>query len=235
MKGLIVAAGDRDSIGRARTAETRGLMKFSGREVVKHTLDAMHEVGVEKIWIIISKESEEEYREAFRNLPGPTIEVYQGHQNNIAYGFIYGFEVLGDKEPILAVADDNIFDFSLDGLVKRFEEVGASVVAARREAMLNCDINGLRFGKIVVFEGKVIDGTLNFVGTQAVESDLISLDIYMLHPELVRKLITYTKLPQDEIIRRCFGKFYAWEINQGFWADIGKPPLLKQAQEYFGT
>jgi hypothetical protein len=37
----------------------------------------------------------------------------------------------------------------------------------------------------------------------------------------------------EDYMKRFVGRVYGTIINEGFWADIGKPPLREKALEYY--
>ncbi|MCD4666701.1 hypothetical protein K8R47_02725 [archaeon] len=239
MKGLIVAYGENDSRGRDRLSEIRGLMKFGGKEVVVRTLEKMKEIGIEDTLIVTNESSNESYQRLFVNSPfSPRIENYPGSNPDMTYVYTWGLSILGFQEPILAIADDHLFDFSLESLVKRFGELDKSILAVRRLENIGNGVD-LNFGKCVVDEnGKILEGSYSFFRSEKeIDSDLICMDLWLVHQEMISDLLNLIgkKAQPEEIISYYLRNIYSFEINEGFWADIGKPELRKQAEIYFNN
>ena len=134
-------------------------------------------------------------------------------------------------DDVLVIADDNLFDFSLEGLVKRFNCVDDNTLVVRNERKLNNQhIGELNFARCNVDRmGKIISASYSFLPGTHTNKGMIICDLYLVH----RKRID--NLSENYIGKEWFKDFYAWEAKDGFWADIGKFPLRKEAERYFNS
>ena len=238
MKGLIVAYGERDSRGKDRLSEPRGLLKFGGKEVIRHTLDRFEEIGcVDETSLIIHPKNREQYEKSLGNDKRVRIAEYSGPSDPV-FVYINAFKKIGPDSDILAVADDNLFDFSLSGLVECFNYAGTNVLAVRNiEFMPGC--SGSDFGRCTFSdEGKVIEASYSFGPPKDIDSKWATLDIYLMHKKTISSLLEDVRNPSaypQQMIDKYATDFHAWIKNDGFWADVGKPGMRREAERYFSA
>jgi len=235
MKGVINAVGTVDSLGKDRLGEVRGLVYFGGKPVVLHTLEKFDEIGIDKSVVLVNPEHQKAYQDELGKI-SPDVEVlaYERPQDPLSVYF-NGLRILqGDH--ILTVADDNIFDFSLSGLLKRFKEVDDNVLAVRDMEKIVSGQEDLNLGECEVDNsGKVIKAGHSFDPSTKSISGKVILDIYLVHEKRVPFFVNFlgNEHPTvEDAVSQWYKDFHAWE-PEGFWADIGKPPLRKLAEEHF--
>jgi NDP-sugar pyrophosphorylase family protein len=238
MKSLIVACGKNDSLGNIRTPETRGLFRIGDKEVVKHTVNKFKESGVSgRTLILVNPEDKEKYDKSFKNSRDLVAIKAYSCNSDVIMSYIYGIAELGIDSDIIIAHDDIFFTFSLDGLIRRSREVKGNVMAVRH---INCidpdykqknyNFGFCRFG----IDGKVEDVRLSFDPNKKIESEYVSIDLLLVRKEILAELNNTGKdAGALELIEKYKSSFYAYVINEGFWADIGKLELNKKARELF--
>jgi hypothetical protein len=237
MKALIVAYGQVNSIGEDR--HQPGLLRFGGKEVIGHTLDNIGSL-VDETLILSNREDAERYRRCVHGMDYKVkVEAYDG-PSDPTYVYSAGLSMKGDTDDVVAIADDNLFLFSLDGLIHTFQEVDSSVMAVRHISDIDGSVSSpdANYGRCLFDKstGKVIHTSYSFGPPQQIRSDFVALDIYLVHHRFVGELKSMMKDPRvrpDDIIRKSTQSFYAWVAGEGPWWDVGKPHLRRQAEEYF--
>lgn len=233
MRGLINAYGKKDSLNQDRVSEIRGLIQFGGRPVIIHTLDKLLEIGVNPILLLVNQEHRLAYEQALRDTRYP-IEVcdYNGYSNPMLV-YLEGLRRLqGDN--VLIVADDNLFDFGLQGLLHKFHEVDDNTLVVRNPASLDIK-EDLNLGRCQIdSRGKVVSASYSFAPDTYVDKGLVICDIYLVHQKRIQGFLDFlNQATLQDAEREWFRDFYAWEARDGFWADIGKEPLRKKAEKRF--
>lgn len=226
MKGLIVAYGSRDSQGRDRLQEPRGLLQFGGQSVVERLLGHFEEVGVTETLFLVQPEQEVLYRQAL----GRKVQIhpYRGPGDEVSL-FVTGLKQLGTEAPVIIAPDDEVFDFSLEGLVGEFHARDTDIVAVREGSDLGEDHN---FGRCTFDEqGRIVKFSYSFAPETAIHSRHILLGTYLIHPRTIATL--NGAADSLKILTDFYRNAYVW-LAEGFWADIGKPELRKMAEAHFG-
>ncbi|RJQ17318.1 hypothetical protein C4573_04670 [Candidatus Woesearchaeota archaeon] len=233
MRAFINAYGAKDSLGNDRVSEIRGLLHFGGKPVIQHTLERLADINITPpVLVYVNKEHEQSYRAMLSQTPVPVdIQVPSGPTDPVNM-YVSGLSQLGIDEHALILADDNLFDFSLAGLLKEMERVQSNAVAVRHFSgfpsgkfnFATCNLQG----------GRLIDGSYSFANP-GTEHPFVILDIYGVHKQHIPGFVRYkgpNAPPIEQLAREWFKDFHAW-LPKGFWADIGKPVLRQKAEEYF--
>ena len=237
MNGLIIACGKKDSLGNDRLMNPRGLMCFGKREVVAHIVDKMADVGVSSVWIIVEQGLREAYETVFKKYKsGCTvyIEEFSGLESVPAY--IYGALRFSHGAPLVAIADDNLFTFSLAPLVESALRRDKSVLAVRDRSAIDGDAAQMNLGEVVVDRnGKITKFRDSFTDAGILHSRLIALDIWVFHPCTVALIDALLKknTPLASLTKTFINNLSCYEMNDGFWADVGKKSLRHSASLYF--
>lgn len=237
MKGLIIACGEKDSEGRDRTGEPRGLLRFGGREVVAHSLEKMHQAGVTHTVLLTEEVLANRYREALRAYPYQvSVETAPIPNMPSIVAYAYGVTAFGNNEPVIAVADDNLFTFSFDKLLFKYAELTGNILAVRDERFICESSRDMNFGRVSLDrEGRIVNLNHSFSKSQAIASPLISLDMWLFNPHIVSRLKSkiFGNIESCQFAREFLQTVYCVEMNHGFWADVGKPRLRLKAEQYF--
>lgn len=238
MKAFINAYGLEDSLKQDRSREIRGLVPFAGRPLLHHTLDRFAEIGIEDpVLLYANRDHVDAYARACQDAPMDVdVRPYTGTPHPFVVYF-EGLRVL-DGDDVLMVADDNIFDFSLQGMVDRFYQVDSHVLAARPMRQITSGSNEeFNFGLCVRSpNGKVTAASCSFAPETKLEAPRVILDLYLMREGHVQQFYDQIQRGQDgimELAQTWWHDFYVWEPKSGFWADIGKPALRAMAEEYF--
>lgn len=232
MKALINAYGKTDSLNQDRLHEVRGLVRFRGKPVIQHTLDKLSEIGVKApILMYINPEHREAYQRFFhKKAYSVNLKEYSGNSNPLA-AYFSGLQELGDDN-VLLLADDNIFDFSLKGLLDRFAEVDDNVLAVQDLENVVSGNPNLNFGRCQVNEkGRITKASYSFDSSTRIDAPKVIFDIYLIHKKRIPFFLALRNNLAEAAIS-WWKDFYVWE-PVGFWADIGKPELRRRAEEHF--
>ncbi|MBN1646274.1 hypothetical protein JW868_04510 [Candidatus Woesearchaeota archaeon] len=168
---------------------------------------------------------------------GVKVVAYQGPTDPLSVYF-NGISTMMGTSHILTVADDNIFDFSLHGLVETLEQADDNVVTAMPTGRLRIDgdLSRCNFGMLTAGrDGKVLEAGYSF-GPNSTIGDLVILDIYLTHAKRVTYFLEFLKSPES--MKRAQAEWwkhhYAWiPPEDGFWADTGKPEMRSGIKEHY--
>jgi len=236
MKGFINTVGYKDTLGQDRTKEIRGLVEIAGKTVVERTLEKFEEVGISQTLILTNPEHLEAYENFFANNRfNPKIWGYSKNPHPF-FAYLSGVAMIGRYENILAVADDNIFDFSLSDIVEEFKETKQDYFAVGDfpKFLKKQNFELYNFGTCKIDKtGKAISVRNSFDNTNQYKHQKIIYDIYMTSKKTISKLITcFEKHGAEKAGKEWYKTFFTWE-PKGFWADIGKPEMREYAEKYF--
>ncbi len=239
MRVFVNAYGKIDSLGKDRLKEARGLIRFGNKPVIQHILDGLAEIKMqEPVLLYVNPEHKKLYEEFSGQNPkyGLEIKEYEGNSNPLVVYF-KGLRELSDDN-VLLLADDNLYDFSLQGLVQRFEEVNDNVIAVRDLSRISIEDNvDLNFGMCEYDErGKVTNASYSFLPETKLNAQKIVLDISIVHKKRIPFFVQLYEMGEKGVIegsKMWWRDFYVWESKNGFWADIGKAQLRREAETYF--
>lgn len=237
MNGLIIACGRKDSLGTDRLSEPRGLFRFDNREVVARIVDKMAEVGVASVGIITEQGLKEKYETVFeKQKPACPVHIEESSGLDSISAYMYGALKFSLGQPLIAIADDNLFSFSLASLVENSAQLDGSVLAVRDRSFIDGNAEELNLGEVIIDRcGKIKRLKHSFIDSKRLHSRLISLDIWIFHPRTIFSVAAMLKAntPPAIVIESFLNELYCHEMNTGFWADVGKEPLRHSATLYF--
>lgn len=204
-------------------------MKFGGKAVVANTIERMGEIGIASPLVLTNPEHASAYDHALRGYSAE-VKPYVGNPMSFAVLASAFHQLKG--EDILLVADDNVFDFSLEEMAKKFERVNDNVLAVKALDEIP-DWEQLNLGTCNVAGDKITYATFSFSPVKQEPVNLGILDLYMIHH---KRIVDFGKMLSDPVkaINEWWHDFYAWKPT-GFWADICKPVLRKEAERYFSN
>ena len=214
-------------------------MRFGGKEVVLHIIDRMEEAGVTDIAILAEKNHAEEYRKAVGEYDsGVLANVEETSGLGPVSSFIYGVEEFYEGDSVIAISDDNLFTFSLAPLAEASREQESSVLAVRDRSLVCANTGRHNFGRVVAgADGKIKSFSHSFFKPfGATRARLISLDIWLFHPDTVSSTIDVLKAGGLSLaMRTLLDDLVCIEMNDGFWADVGKTGLRETATAFFAA
>lgn len=244
MKTLLLAAGYGTRLYPLTKDRPKPLLEVGDRPMVEHILtkvtelDEMHEV------ILVSNNK---FYEDFQNWarqtswPWPIQVLNDGTEEDGerlgAIGDVqYSIEQASIDDDLLVLAGDNLFDFSLKGLVNTFHETRSNVIGTLRfddESKLS------KYGIVDTDEnGRVID----FVEKpEDPPSNLVAMAMYLFPREkldLIEEYLSQGGNPDEP------GWYITWLVEndrvyahpyEGNWFDIGDKDSLNKANEFLQT
>lgn len=95
--------------------------------------------------------------------------------------------------------------------------------------------HGLNFATCRISDdGKVKEASYSFDSSTKLDARNVILDLYLIHEKRTQYFSQLAKKQDLSVAaHKWFRDFYAWIPKEGFWADIGKPPLREMANNYF--
>jgi NDP-sugar pyrophosphorylase family protein len=242
MRAFINAVGNKDSLGSDRASEIRGLVGFGGKSVTSHNLDKLEPLGINgPVLVYVNPSHKSAYDDFARNNSGLPVRIvpYSGPSDSLLV-YCAALAEHADGDDILLMADDNLFDFSLEPMVEKFRSVNDNVIAVRDIGQICSEDEepAMNFGKCSFDErGKVTGASYSFAPQTFMDSHRVLLDLHIVHRERIPYFLDLgsrgeSGLPQA--VHTWWRDFYVWKASKGFWADIGKPSLRRKAEEYFG-
>lgn len=237
MRAFINCVGSYDSMGQDRSSEIRGLMEFRGKPAVVHTLENLLTLDLsEPVLFYVNEEHHNAYNKALTDYP-VKIQSYKGPKEPLLV-YCSAIKQLAGEHTLL-IADDNLFDFKLEGLVQTLEQKDDNVLAARELSQIiePSTAYDLNFGTCKISgDGKVTKASYSFDSKNRLEAKNVVLDLYLIHEKRTTFFSDLEKTGDlSAAVFNWYRDFYAWVPKEGFWADIGKPVLREKAEEYFNN
>jgi glucose-1-phosphate thymidylyltransferase len=229
MVALILAAGYATRLRPLTDEVPKQLLPVGGRPMVDWILDKIHEAGIDDVHLVTNAR----FAPLFdRWAAGKGVIVHDDGttSNDDRLGAIGDIAFVGLDDDLLAIAGDNLFDYSLRDLIAFRDEKGGSAVAV-------LDVGDVRlarrYGIVAVDED---DRIVDFVEKpQDPPSTLAATATYLYTREHARLVPTYLAEgnPPDQP-----GNYVAWLHKRepvyayrfdGGWYDIGDPEQLLAA------
>ncbi|MCB1309318.1 MAG: NTP transferase domain-containing protein [Leptospiraceae bacterium] len=235
MIGLILATGSTDSRSHDRLASPRGLMPIGNQPLVFHIADRLTESGCREIMVVTHASHQDLYRAQFADLYKPIpVRVETLPEADTVHSFIEAVRMV-DACPIMAVADDEIFDFSLRSLIAERERTGRPVVAVIAPERIEGDLQKLNFGMCATdSRGHVTGVSSSFYHERDITGGYILTGIYYYDSIDTAKLLHLdTSRSSPELIHDMHIELQALPIEHGYWADLGKPEMLAIARRKY--
>ena len=245
MKALLLCAGYGTRLFPLTKDKPKHLLEVGGKPILEHILEKIQDLdSVDGVYLITNAKFFYHFLDwakdyAYRNPRAKRIEVINDgtDTNNTRLGalgdVLFSVKKKDIKDDLLLIAADNLFDFSLSGMKKLFEQKGKTVVAltdikerslARHYGVVEVDAEG----KLVHFVEK----------PEHPLSTLVSTGIYIFAKDGIRLLELYVKYgySADKI-----GSFFEWlhkkddvycYISHEKWYDIGTTEQLEEANKH---
>jgi glucose-1-phosphate thymidylyltransferase len=226
MVALILAAGYATRLSPLTDGVPKQLLPVGGRPMVDWILDKIREAGIDDVHLVTNARFAPQFE---RWAAGKGVVVHDDGttSNDDRLGAIGDIAFVGLDDDLLAIAGDNLFDYSLRDLMAFRDEKGGSAVAVLD--VLDVDL-ARRYG-IVAIDGD--DRIVDFVEKpQDPPSTLAATATYLYTREHARLVATYLAEgnPPDQP-----GNYVAWLHKRepvyayrfdGGWYDIGDPEQL---------
>lgn len=241
MRALLLAAGYGTRLYPITKNTPKPLLEVGNRPMMEHILHSLQEVDeIDEVVVVTNDKFHEDFLEWERqtNWPWPITVLNDGTtEDGTRRGAIgdiqFSIENANIEDDLLVLAGDNLFEFSLQGLVDTLQEKQSNVNGVLRfddESKLS------KYGIVDVdSEGKI----LNFVEKpDHPPSNLVSMAMYAFPEEnlgLINEYLDSGGNPDEP------GWYLTWLVEnheiyahsfEGVWFDIGDKDSLEQADEY---
>lgn len=156
MQGIVPAAGEGTRLRPLTADKPKGLVEVAGRPLLTHALEALCDVGVSELVVVVGYEGEQivdHYGETFEGVPITYVRQVErlglGHAVSQARPHVDG--------TFLVLNGDNVFAGPLDPVAERIEKPGidaamlvetASLEAARTTGVVETDAAGCVTGLV---------------------------------------------------------------------------------------
>jgi glucose-1-phosphate thymidylyltransferase len=240
MKCVLLAAGYATRLYPLTENTPKALLKLGKKTILDMVVDKIEEVKeIDQIYIVTNHKFYISFSDWAQN-HGGNIKVLNDFttSNDNRLGAIGDLKYVIDKESIddelLVMASDNIFDFSLDEMVKLYREKNADVICVNKvESESEIKQMGVaqiaEDGKVIGFEEK----------PENPKSDLGAAPFYLYHRDTVRMIEEYLKEGNNP---DAPGNFIPWlakkkpvyaYVTEKMRIDIGTPETYEAAQKLF--
>lgn len=243
MDALILCGGFATRLEPITLFVPKPLLPVGGRPILDYIVDNVLSVGAERIVISTNKKFADqfEYWANSRRSQGLTkpleLIVEPALHNGQKFGAIKGIEYAIEKahldDDLIIVSGDNLFSFSLSGLMEHFHRTRQATVCVYDVGSID---DAKRFGVIKLEGSSVTD----FVEKpEHPESTLISTGIYAFPKEMLNKFRAYILKKNNP---DAPGYFLQWYIKgmplhavvyKGDWFDIGTIDTYKKVFDHF--
>lgn len=243
MKAIILAAGYATRLYPLTLDMPKPLLQVGDKKMAEHIMDKIEEVdAIDEVFVVTNNKFFEHFNtwsKKYDSSKKITV-VNDGTMTNEdrlgAVGDIhFVIEHTNIQDDVLVVGGDNLFDFSLLGMVGQFNEKNASVIAVRDlgEKSLLAEKFGVielnEYSRIIGFEEKPAEP----------KTSLASTCVYLFSKEDVEELencIRDNNKPDNtgDFIRYLSEKkpAYGFVFDEA-WYDIGSHEQLKEVRELF--
>src|SRR2546423_1788213 len=235
MKAIVLAAGYATRLRPLTDTIAKELLPVGGRPIIDWILDRLGEVdGLDAVHVVTNARKAAQFE---RWAAGRDVTIHDDGttSNEDRLGAIGDIACVLDRagldDDVLVIAGDNLFTFSLAGLVERWRSKGiASALAVHDVGSLEL---ARRYG---IVELDVEDRVVDFVEKpEEPPSTLAATATYVYHGEHVRLVRRYLEEgnPPDQP-----GRLVEWlcrrepvygYVFDGEWLDIGDPVQLQEA------
>jgi glucose-1-phosphate thymidylyltransferase len=238
---IILAAGYATRLYPLTRNMPKPLLEVAGKPMIEHIINKLEEVDiVDRIYIVTNDKFEQNFIDWLRSFDAKkSIEIVNdGTKSNDdrrgALGDIqYTIDAKKIDDDIIAIAGDNIFEFSLAGVADLFQKTKSNVIALHN--VKNIEL-AKQYGVVRIKNNVVAD----FEEKPAhPKSALISTGIYLFPKKtltLIKKYIDEGNNPDktgsfiEWLYKR--DKVYAYVTDKP-WYDIGDIEQLKKANKHF--
>jgi glucose-1-phosphate thymidylyltransferase len=144
MKGVILAGGLATRLRPLTAVTNKHLLPVYNKPMIYYPLEMMKRVGMKEVLLITSGGHVGDFANLLLSGEEFGLRLYYAIQQNPTGGIADGLklaEEFAQKEPILVILGDNIFNFDLTASIKRFEDTiakdkkGAMVFGVHRETL----------------------------------------------------------------------------------------------------
>lgn len=240
MKALILAGGFARRLRPLSDRVAKPLLEVGGRPVIDHIMERILELGdVEEVLVTVNRKFERQFRgwlasRGYRNIKLVVEESTREEEKPGAVASIARVLPLLEGQDCLIVAGDNLFTFSLSGLLNFYREVRSPVVGlydvknpglARRYAVV-------KLGE----EGRILELVEK---PEKPGTTLIATCIYAMPHRALEKVREYLDRGGN---RDTPGHFIGWlckrvdvygYVFRGLWFDVGTFETYKRAKREF--
>jgi glucose-1-phosphate thymidylyltransferase len=229
MVALILAAGYATRLQPLTDDLPKHLLPIGGRPMLDWILDKIHDAGIGEVHLVTNARFVHQF-ERWAADKGVIVHDDGTTSNDDRLGAIGDIAFVGLDDDLLAIAGDNLFDYSLSDLIAFRDDKGGSAVAVLD--VLDVDL-ARKYGIVAVNED---DRIVDFVEKpEQPPSTLAATATYLYTREHARLVPTYLAEgnPPDQP-----GNYIAWLHQrepvyayrfEGGWYDIGDPAQLLAA------
>jgi len=245
---IILAGGFAKRLRPISDVMPKPLLHIDGVPLIEYILRQVIEVFPERIIVSTNKKFENNFRYWLRNAsmeyngiklllsvePSTSEEEKLGAIGGLWYTIkLYNLDIDNNREGLLVVAGDNLFDFDLKPFISYARRVDGITIGAynignrelaKRYGVIEVD----KSGRVINFEEK----------PEKPKSSLISIGIYYIPSNKINKIGEFVERYKNA---DAIGKFFEWLVNidnvyayvfKGNWFDIGTPDSYLEADRW---
>jgi glucose-1-phosphate thymidylyltransferase len=236
MKAIILAGGYATRLRPLTDDFSKCLLPIAGRPMVDWIVDRIEDVDeIDAVHLVTNSRFAPDFERWAADKPSVVVHDDGTHSNEDRLGAIgdvaFTLEQAGSDDDVLVVAGDNLFDYSLAGFVAFWRSKGlASAVAVH-------DVGDLRlaaqYGIVeLAGDGRVLDFVEKPADPATTLAATATYVYHRAHVPLVARYLAEGNAPD------LIGSFFDWlherepvyaYLFEGFWADIGDPEQLLEA------
>ncbi len=240
MKALILAAGYATRLYPLTRTVPKPLLDIGHQSMINHLLDRIEPLPLSEILLVTNHKFAGQFLNWSKSRARPVTILDDGtisETDRLGATGDMAFAVRDRRieEPLLVIAGDNLFDFSLEAFVSDFGKSVEPLVGLYEYPKWNhlskygiVTLNGS--GRFVEFVEKPADP----------KSNLVSMCLYLFHASTLPSLGEYLSGPEP---KDAPGHYIRWLMSKGpvrghrfrgVWLDIGDLDSLEEARKIFG-
>ncbi len=238
MKALIVAGGFGTRLNDLGQNTAKGLIEVKQRPIVDYIFENLANVrDIDEIFLTTNNKF---YNVFLEWSAGKSVKVISNGidlvENKLgAIGDIsFAIKKLEIDDDLLILASDNLFDFSLEEIVKAFKTRGKSIVVVREDKIERMHL----YGNVVLDENMRV---LDFVEKPPIPKSRFAASCIYLYP---RSVLPLFDVYMNEVKNHDQpGRFVEWLVKRneevyaykitGRWFDVGNLETLKEAMKSY--
>lgn len=227
MKGLILSGGKGTRLRPMTHTSAKQLLPVGNQPIIKYGIDALRDIGIKEIGVVVSPETGKEVESYLKTLPGVFKIIKQEQPLGLAHAIKVSKEFLQDSSFIMYLGDNILqqslkWTFNLDSKTN----ICARVLLKEVEDPSSFGVALLRYGKII----KLVEKPKSLI------SNLALVGVYMFTPAIHEAIDLITPSPRGELeitdaIQKLvdLGRSVDYRILEGWWLDTGKRNDLLEA------
>jgi glucose-1-phosphate thymidylyltransferase len=242
MDSIVLAGGFAKRMLPLTKNTPKQLLDVAGKPMLTHVLKSLEKINPERVIVSVNSFFESNFEDFLKAYEGPlNIELFVESSNNEeeklgALGALnLLFSEFSIKGPVFIAGGDNLSDFDLNRIVKKYQETKKDVIGLY-------DVEDIELAKLYGIAETHNESIIDFYEKPSEpKSTLAATAYWLLSKNGITNFLDYINSGGD---RDALGNFLNWNIKkadvksvsfQGIWYDIGDLESYRTAQKWLSN